>query len=205
MTIELMEAVGAQLTADRVAMDQDAHLGAGSFADVYQGIYKFPGRRPQSVALKVFRGSHMLRQSDTLFQQILAEVRIGQNLHHGNLVQLYGVVNIPRHGLALVMQLGGGGSVRDALSSSSQITWIQRVQWLAQIADGLSYLHALLPEAVVHRDVKAANVLLNEDRTVAMLADFGLAETMASVSGPMYDSVWCVDLTVCVHRLKTIR
>jgi serine/threonine protein kinase len=189
--LEIAEAVavGSQLSPDRASWDREARLGAGSFADVYQGTYRFKGRSPEPVAFKVFRGSQTLKQSDTLFQQIQAEVRVGSKLQHSHLVHLYGVVKLSE-GVALVMQLGAGGSLRDRLADSgTAVSWTRRVRWLAQVADGLAYLHGLLPEAVVHRDLKAANVLLNAELTVAMVADFGLAETMTSVATQVNSSL----------------
>ena len=96
--------------------------------------------------------------------QILKEARLGLRLDHRNLVQLFGVLEIPQTGLVLVLELAGGGSLRSILSDTAthaEIGWSVRVRWLLGIAQGLQRLHGLRPRAVIHRDLKAANVLLS--------------------------------------------
>ena len=63
------------------------------------------------------------------------------------------------------MELARGGSLRDLLSSAAPeaLPWPRRLAWLIGIADGMAELHALLPQPIVHRDLKAANVLLTDD------------------------------------------
>ena len=97
-------------------------------------------------------------------EQILKEARLGLRLDHRNLVQLFGVLEIPQTGLVLVLELAGGGSLRSILSDTAthaEIDWSVRVRWLLGIAQGLQRLHGLRPRAVIHRDLKAANVLLS--------------------------------------------
>ena len=97
-------------------------------------------------------------------EQILKEARLGLRLNHRNLVQLFGVLEIPQTGLVLVLELAGGGSLRSILSDTAthaEIGWSVRVRWLLGIAQGLQRLHGLRPRAVIHRDLKAANVLLS--------------------------------------------
>ena len=62
------------------------------------------------------------------------------------------------------MELARGGSLRDVLSNAEPGTlpWPRRLAWLIGIADGMAELHALLPYPIVHRDLKAANVLLSD-------------------------------------------
>ena len=80
------------------------------------------------------------------------------------------------------MELAAGGSLRDVLHDEARaLPWPLRVNWLAQIAEGMAELHAMLPRPIVHRDLKAANVLLSSadlGQAVAKVADFGVAKTM---------------------------
>ena len=64
------------------------------------------------------------------------------------------------------------------------LPWKLRVQWLEQIARGMAELHSLLPSSIIHRDLKAANVLLSSadlPRAVAKVADFGVAAFVETV------------------------
>ena len=71
------------------------------------------------------------------------------------------------------LKLADGGSLRQALDdTAAPLDWPRRIGWMLGVARGLRTLHAQLPGAIIHRDLKAANVLLSTDRTVAKIADF---------------------------------
>ena len=138
--------VPTQLEAARatVALEPGAHLGSGSFADVYRGQYQFKGRRePVAVAFKVFRGGQHIPKD--LRAKTRAEAELGARLRHPNLVQLYGVVERDDIGMALVMELCEGDSLRQALDDRErELSWELRTRWLLQIAEGMAELHSLL-------------------------------------------------------------
>ena len=140
--------VGAarQLEPARASLELEdgRHLGSGSFADVYRGEYRFPGRKePVSVAFKVFRGGKHIPKD--LRAQTRTEAELGARLHHPNLVQLFGVVERDDIGMALVMELCEGDSLRQALDDTAQaLSWELRTRWLLQIAEGMVELHSLL-------------------------------------------------------------
>ena len=95
---------------------------------------------------------------------------------HPNVLQLLGVSVDGPH-LCLVTAFMGGGSLRSRLVNSSlhghaPLTMLQRVLALHCAARGLTYLHTKL--RVVHRDIKASNILFDEGTSRAVLADFGL-------------------------------
>jgi len=86
-------------------IDFDAEpLGAGSFADVRRGTYpvRAGAEGATEVAFKIFRGSQALDR--TMHDLIVQEARLGLRLQHPHLIELYGILEIPRHGLALVTQ-----------------------------------------------------------------------------------------------------
>ena len=134
-----------QLEAARatVALEPGAHLGSGSFADVYRGEYQFKGRRePVAVAFKIFRGGQHIPKD--LRAKTRAEAELGARLHHPNLVQLFGVVERDDIGMSLVMELCEG-SLRQALDDGARpLSWELRTRWLLQIAEGMAELHSLL-------------------------------------------------------------
>jgi len=168
---------GVQLEASRHSIDMSKTLGSGSFADVRPGTYRFPGQgRPTPVAYKVFRGGQNL--PPPMKKQIVQELALGVQLNHPNLTKIYGFVEVPQLGPALVLELASR-SLRAVLDDTSRIiSWKMCLKWLSDIACGMRQLHSLLPKNIIHRDLKAANILLDEDMTVAKITDFGVAMTI---------------------------
>ena len=87
---------------------------AGTFADVHSGTYPLPGRGETRLAFKLFKSSQSL--SPALRKQIEQEAMVGMRLDHEHLIRLFGVLQIPARGLALVLELAEGGSLRAVLS-----------------------------------------------------------------------------------------
>ena len=142
--------------------------------------------------------------------QILKEARLGLRLDHRNLVQLFGVLEIPQTGLVLVLELAGGGSLRSILSDTAthaEIGWSVRVRWLLGIAQGLQRLHGLRPRAVIHRDLKAANVLLSSADLRTAIPKVRTAAKTHSLSALWLSGSGCFGLTrtsfCCPDRLRT--
>jgi serine/threonine protein kinase len=134
------------------------------------------------VAFKVFRNTSLLGASGV--KQLVTELQAGRRLRHANLVRLFGYVKLETHGLALVLELVAGpvpGGLRGVLDSRdvcASIPWARRVRWLGGIAAGMAELHT---QSVVHRDLKAGNVLLSSadlSAAVPKVADFGIAVTI---------------------------
>ena len=177
-------------------------LGRGSFGDVYKGVYKFPNQKPSPVAFKVFRNSRS-NMKDIQFEA-QSHSRLGQS--HDNIIGFQGVITeldvITELGetdrrIVFVLELAEGGSLRDVLDNRSlypHLDWQERLRWLLQIAEGMQKMHSLKPHAIVHRDLKTANVLLDRkpsaDQTLpttVKITDFGVAkesaETVRSTMG----------------------
>ncbi|VIO99233.1 Protein kinase domain containing protein [Brugia malayi] len=125
-------------------------LGAGGFSVVKSAIYK---RR--EVAVKI---PHSKFSKKEILEAVREEASIFQMLDHGNIVEMYGVIVGDEP--ALVLEL-----CRDSLakicSSKKNISLSEEIisNWGIQVARGMSYLHSL---NVLHRDLKAANVLIKE-------------------------------------------
>jgi sterile alpha motif and leucine zipper-containing kinase AZK len=75
-----------------------------------------------------------------------------------------------------VTELLGGGSLESALHDNEcDIPWRLRVTFGMHVALGMGHLHK---RRMLHRDLKSANVLLNEQRTIAKVCDFGLTRVV---------------------------
>ncbi|CAH8297321.1 unnamed protein product [Eruca vesicaria subsp. sativa] len=144
-------------------------VGEGGFGIVYHGTLN----GYEQVAVK------LLSQSSTQgYKQFKAEVDLLMRVHHTNLVNLVGYCNEGDH-LALIYEFVPNGNLRQHLSGKggrSIINWGVRLQIAVDAASGLEYLHIGCIPPMVHRDVKATNILLDE-RFKARLADFGLSRS----------------------------
>ncbi|KAH7665064.1 Non-specific serine/threonine protein kinase protein [Dioscorea alata] len=142
-------------------------LGVGGFGRVYRGV--LPDTKVE-VAIK--RVCHESRQG---LREFVSEiVSLGQ-LQHRNLVPLLGYCR--REGeLILVYEYMPNRSLDKFLFSDgeSTLSWSQRFWIIKGVASGLLYLHEDWERVVIHRDVKASNVLLDGDMN-GRLGDFGLA------------------------------
>ncbi|KAL1208234.1 putative L-type lectin-domain containing receptor kinase II.2 [Cardamine amara subsp. amara] len=109
-------------------------------------------------------------------KQYVAEIASMGRLRHKNLVQLLGYCR--RKGeLLLVYDYMPNGSLNDYLFSRNKmkdLTWSQRVNIIKGVASALLYLHEDWEQFVLHRDIKASNILLDADLN-GRLGDFGLA------------------------------
>ncbi|OTB07803.1 hypothetical protein M426DRAFT_71564 [Hypoxylon sp. CI-4A] len=145
-------------------------LGRGSFGVVYKGIEKATG---EVVAIK-----HIdLESTDDDIQDIQAEISVLSTCASSYVTQ-YKASFVKGTKLWIVMEYLGGGSCLDLLKpepstfSETHIAIICR-----ELLRGLEYLHA---EGKIHRDIKAANVLLSEAGKVK-LADFGVAAQLTNI------------------------
>jgi len=181
-----VQILGIHLDIGRAFIDLSHVLGKGSFADVFSGTYRFSGQQVEKgVAIKTFRGAHSLTAS--MRKKIELEVAVWTRLSHPNLVRLYGILTDPSHGPCLVLELCGT-SLRSLLNQADEgqmeIPWNIRQKWLMEVACGMTELHSLSPQSIIHRDLKAANVLLSSNdlaSAVAKVTDFGVAMTLETV------------------------
>ncbi|XVF11862.1 hypothetical protein REPUB_Repub08aG0063800 [Reevesia pubescens] len=150
---------------------QDRILGKGGFGTVYRGV--LPDGR--EVAVKKLQ-----REGIEGEREFRAEMEVlsgnGFGWPHPNLVTLYGWC---LDGLEkiLVYEYMGGGSLEDHISDRVRLTWRRRIDVAVDIARALVFLHHECYPAIVHRDVKASNVLLDKDGR-ARVTDFGLARVV---------------------------
>lgn len=151
-------------------------LGHGGFGRVYKGT--LPNSKTQ-VAVK--RISHESKQG---LREFVAEIASIGRLRHRNLVQLLGWCR-QRGDLLLVYDYMANASLDKFLFEEPQsiLSWEQRLKIIKGAASGLLYLHEGYEQVVIHRDIKASNVLL-DDELNGKLGDFGLARLYEHGSNP---------------------
>ncbi|XP_022767587.1 L-type lectin-domain containing receptor kinase S.4-like [Durio zibethinus] len=151
-------------------------LGQGGFGRVYKGTFRYS---KTEVAVK--RVSHESKQG---LREFVSEIASIGRLRHRNLVQLLGWCR-RRGDFLLVYDFMANGSLDKFLFDEPKavLNWEQRFRIIKGVASGLLYLHEGYEQIVIHRDVKASNVLL-DDELNGRLGDFGLARLYEHGSNP---------------------
>ncbi|KAK9052756.1 hypothetical protein SSX86_029386 [Deinandra increscens subsp. villosa] len=141
-------------------------IGEGGYSEVYKGHLE----DGQLIAVKrLTRGTPEEMSSD-----FLSELGILVHVKHPNISHIigYGVEG----GMHLVLPLSQHGSLASLLSGQKdKLEWGMRYNIAIGTASGLSYLHEACHRRIIHRDIKAANILLSEDFE-PKISDFGLAK-----------------------------
>nr|XP_024386592.1 L-type lectin-domain containing receptor kinase IX.1-like isoform X2 [Physcomitrium patens] len=147
----------------------DNKLGEGGFGEVFLGKI----RDGSQVAVK-----KLADDSKQGKPQFLAEVMIISKVQHRNLVKLRGCCVEGRHRL-LVYEYLENKSLRETLLGTTEelihIDWPTRFNIATGTARGLAYLHDEINPRIIHRDIKASNILL-DGHLEAKISDFGLAK-----------------------------
>ncbi|GKU86700.1 hypothetical protein SLEP1_g1189 [Rubroshorea leprosula] len=141
-------------------------IGKGGYAEVFKGRLQ----NEQLVAVKrLTKGS-----TEEIIGDFLAEMGIMAHVKHPNTAKLigYGIEG----GMHLVLELSPNGSLASILyGSKEKLKWSIRYKIALGTAEGLLYLHQGCQRRIIHRDIKAANILLTEDFE-PQICDFGLAK-----------------------------
>uniref|UniRef100_M4D896 Uncharacterized protein n=1 Tax=Brassica campestris TaxID=3711 RepID=M4D896_BRACM len=143
-------------------------IGRGGFGDVFKGTL-MPGGR--EVAVK--RLSRTSEQGEKEFKN---EVIVIAKLQHGNLVRLLGY-SVKGEERVLVYEFVPNKSLDSFLSDplkQAQLSWTKRFNIIKGIARGILYLHQDSRPKIIHRDLKADNILLEADMN-PKISDFGTA------------------------------
>ncbi|XP_042493518.1 serine/threonine-protein kinase STY46-like isoform X2 [Macadamia integrifolia] len=147
-------------------------VASGSYGDLYKGTYY-----SQEVAIKVLKPE---RVNEDMQREFAQEVFIMRKVRHKNVVQFIGACTQPPT-LCIVTEFMSGGSVYDFLHKQKGVFKLPSLLKVAvDVSKGMNYLHQ---NNIVHRDLKAANLLMDENEVVKV-ADFGVARVQTQ-SGVM--------------------
>src|ERR1700679_1109473 len=145
-------------------------LGRGAMGLVYHATDPAIGR---SVAIKIIRirDAGDTRQSDKLRERLFREARSAGVLSHPNIVTIYDMDEVD--GMAYIaMAYVNGPTLYKILASGDPLSGARMLRVLRQTASALDYAHS---RGIVHRDVKPANIMTDEDGAVK-ITDFGIAK-----------------------------
>ncbi|XP_029699341.1 MAP/microtubule affinity-regulating kinase 4 isoform X3 [Takifugu rubripes] len=139
-------------------------IGKGNFAKVKLARHILTGRE---VAIKIIDKTQL---NPTSLQKLFREVRIMKTLNHPNIVQLFEVIETEKT-LYLIMEYASGGEVFDYLVAHGRMKEKEARAKFRQIVSAVHYCHQ---KNIVHRDLKAENLLLDADSNIK-IADFGFS------------------------------
>ncbi|KAI3769371.1 hypothetical protein L6452_00472 [Arctium lappa] len=173
MDLELRGLTGSftlrQIKAATNNFDVANKIGEGGFGSVYKGVL------PDDTLIAVKQLSSRSRQGN---REFLNELGMISALQHPHLVKLYGCC-IEGNQLLLAYEYMENNSLACALFGPEEwqleLDWPTRYRICIGIARGMSFLHEESRLKIVHRDIKATNVLLDKDLN-AKISDFGLAK-----------------------------
>ncbi|KAI7757000.1 hypothetical protein M8C21_015112, partial [Ambrosia artemisiifolia] len=152
-----------QIKAATKNFDPENKLGEGGFGAVYKGLLS------DGTIIAVKQLSSKSKQGA---REFINEVGTISALRHPNLVRLYGCC-VEGNQMSLIYEYMKNNCLSRALLD--ELTWPVRLSICIGIARGLVYLHEESHMRIIHRDIKASNVLLDENFN-AKISDFGLAK-----------------------------
>ncbi|KAF8177514.1 kinase-like domain-containing protein [Mycena galopus ATCC 62051] len=148
-------------------VDRQDKIGSGGFADVYRATWQ-----KTEVALKIVRTSGASVTPTS--QAVLREIKLWLTLRHPNILPFLGANHLDSEPF-IIMPFMPHGNASDFLQKNSGQSPLPIV---TDAACGLLYLHS---KDIVHGDVKAANILIDNAGT-AVLSDFGLSRVKADMT-----------------------
>jgi serine/threonine-protein kinase len=154
---------------DRYLVERE--LGRGGMATVYLARDL---RHDRMVALKVVNDPVEGTSLHSRFQQ---EIRVAARLTHPHVLTVFDSGETAGH-LWFTMPFVEGESLRDRLTSMSQLSIEQAVKIAREAAQALSYAHR---HNIIHRDVKPENILLTDEGNT-LVADFGIARAIQTAT-----------------------
>ncbi|KAH7422809.1 hypothetical protein KP509_12G026700 [Ceratopteris richardii] len=145
-------------------------LGEGGYGIVYKGRLE----NGTMVAVK-----SLLNNMGQAEREFRVEVEAIGRVRHKNLVRFLGYCVEGTHRMLVYEYVDNGNLEQWLHESSNSLTWEKRMKIIIGTAKALAYLHEALEPKVVHRDIKASNILIDSQWN-AKVSDFGLAKLLGA-------------------------
>jgi serine/threonine protein kinase len=183
------ESAAEELDYGQFKWQKGALLGSGSFGRVHLGLNLDTG---ELIAVKQVELSaeKLLPEQQPEIRALQSEIGILRNLKHENIVQYLGS-SVENNTLNIFLEYVPGGSISSLLRKFGSLPEHLVRLYTKQILQGLRYLHS---HKIIHRDIKGANILV-DNKGVIKLADFGASKKLeglvshgdvASLKGTIY-------------------
>ncbi|KAH9875264.1 hypothetical protein J1614_004755 [Plenodomus biglobosus] len=159
---------------DNVKYMKGALIGQGSFGSVYLALHAMTGElmAVKQVELPSVTGaSQMDHKKSNMVEALKHEIGLLRELKHKNIVQYLGSNSDDSH-LNIFLEYVPGGSVATMLINYGPLGESLIQNFVRQILTGLSYLHS---RDIIHRDIKGANILVDNKGSVK-ISDFGISK-----------------------------
>ncbi|GAB2234009.1 hypothetical protein Droror1_Dr00003244 [Drosera rotundifolia] len=164
LSMDLIRKATKDFTAENV-------IGEGGFGTVYKGQL----RDGSLVAIKRAKKGQNYKCATAQFK---SEIRVLSKIEHLNLVKLYGYLEQIDEKI-IVVEYVGNGTLREHLDGTrgNGLELGERLDIAIDVAHGITYLHTYSDPPIIHRDIKASNILLTE-KLRAKVTDFGFARML---------------------------
>ncbi|GAB7349206.1 hypothetical protein MBLNU459_g8132t1 [Dothideomycetes sp. NU459] len=150
-----------------------AMIGQGSFGTVYLALHAITGELMalKQVEMPSSSGTHLDAKKNSMVEALKREIGLLRELKHPNIVQYLGSNSDDSH-LNIFLEYVAGGSVATMLVNYGSLGEALISNFVRQILTGLAYLHS---QDIIHRDIKGANILVDNHGSVK-ISDFGISK-----------------------------
>jgi len=158
---------------DNVKWMQGSLIGQGSFGSVFLALHAITGElmAVKQVEMPSKSNSDMDKRKEVMVAALKREIDLLRDLQHPHIVQYLGSNSDDQH-FNIFLEYVPGGSVAAMLNTYGHLQEPLIRNFVRQILDGLTYLHG---QDIIHRDIKGANVLVDNKGNIK-ISDFGISK-----------------------------
>lgn len=149
-------------------------IGEGSFGSVFLALHSITGELMAVKQVEIpsaTKGTELDQRKNSMVTALKHEIELLQGLHHPNIVQYLGTATDDQY-LNIFLEYVPGGSIATMLKQYNTFQEPLVKNFVRQILTGLSYLHSC---DIIHRDIKGANILVDNKGGVK-ISDFGISK-----------------------------